>query len=58
LKRYYPEISIFFSLAPIAISLLINYQITKTYLRSDGKTKALFGLLETLQYAYQYYVVL
>jgi hypothetical protein len=58
LKRHYPEISVLFSLVSIAISLLINYQIAKTYLRSDGKTKALFGLRETLQFGYQYYIAL
>jgi hypothetical protein len=37
--------------------LKINYDIALQYLRSDGKTKALFGLLETLRYGFQYYLV-
>jgi len=35
----------------------INHDIALQYLRSDGKTKGLFGLVEILTYGYQYYLV-
>ena len=38
------------------MTITINIQIASEYLRVDGKTKALFGLIETLQFSYQYYV--
>lgn len=39
------------------MSIFINYQIAKEFNHVDGKTKALFGIKELLQYSYQYYVV-
>jgi hypothetical protein len=50
-------ISIVISLLSIASTLVINYFIAKEYLRSDGKTKALFGIKELYQFGYQYYIV-
>ena len=50
--------SILISIVSIATTLFINIQIAARYIRSDGKTKALFGIIELLQFGYQYYVVL
>lgn len=50
-------VSIALSLISIAITIIINLKIANAYLESDGKTKALFGLIEFLQFGYQYYVV-
>lgn len=48
-----------FSLALSCLSLIsttwINISIAKYYLRADGKTRALFGIIE-LTYGYQYWV--
>ena len=58
MKRNYLKISILLSIISIAITLFINNQIAKAYLKSQGKTKALFGLKELLQFGYQYYVAI
>lgn len=47
-------VSIALSLISIAITIIINLKIANAYLESDGKTKALFGLIEFLQFGYQY----
>jgi hypothetical membrane protein len=49
-------ISIIISVVSIIITTAINIRIANEYLRVDGKTKALFGLKEILQFSYQYYV--
>ena len=49
-------ISIIISVFSIIITLVINIKIANEYAQSDGKTKALFGLREFLQFSYQYYV--
>jgi Ca2+/Na+ antiporter len=58
LKKKYLDISILVSAISIIITLLINNQIAKEYIKSSGKTRALFGLKELLQFSYQYYVLL
>jgi hypothetical protein len=55
-KNQYFRISITLSIISILITILINFQIAKAYLSSDGKTKAFFGLSELLRFGYQYYV--
>jgi len=50
-------ISIILSLANIAMIIKINHDIAIRYLSSDGKTKALFGIIE-LQFNYKYYFIL
>lgn len=52
------QYSLILSLLSIATTVLINYLIAKEYLRSDGKTQALFGIKELLQFGYQYWVAL
>lgn len=56
MKNKYLKVSISLSIISMAISIFINIQITKEYLRSDGKTRALFGIKEYLEFGYQYYV--
>ena len=45
------------SIISIAITLFINHKIAETFLRADGKARAIF-LPELLVFGYQYYVVL
>ena len=56
LKNKSLYISIIISLISLIITIVINIRIANEYLRVDGKTKALFGLKEILQFSYQYYV--
>lgn len=48
--------SFILSLISICTTVVINYQIAEEYLRADPKTQALFGIIELLQFGYQYYV--
>ena len=57
-KRKYLETSISLSIVSIVITLFINYQIADEYLKSDGKTRALFGIKELYRFDYQYYVAI
>ena len=57
-RNKYLEVSISLSLISIIVTVFINSQIAKAYLKSDGKTRALFGLNELLQFGYQYYVII
>jgi hypothetical protein len=49
--------SIFLSLLCLIIILKINHDLSLRYLSSDGKTQALFGLVEILDYSYKYWFV-
>ena len=49
-------VSILISLMSIGVTIFINIDISKEYVRVDGKTRALFGIKELYQYGYQYYV--
>ena len=55
-KSFYISLSL--SILSIIFTVFINIQIAKEYLRVDGKTKALFGIKELLQFSYQYYVAI
>jgi len=57
-KNNYLIFSILLSFISISVTTFINIQMAKEYLRVDGKTKALFGIKELLQFGYQYYVVI
>jgi hypothetical protein len=39
----------------MAIIIKINMDIAHRYIQSDGKTRAIFGITETLVFYYQYY---
>lgn len=49
-------VSIILSVAGIISTLFINYNIAQTYAASDGKTKALFGIVEQTRFGYQFYL--
>lgn len=53
-KKLYSMISIFLSILCILIISWINAKISNQYLSSDGKTQALFGIVETLSFSYKY----
>lgn len=50
--------SILLSVVSLSLTVFINIQIAKEYLRVDRKTRALFGIKEQFQFTYQYYVVI
>jgi hypothetical protein len=58
-NRLHPKmfsfVSVILSGLCIAIIIKINIDIAHRYFQSDGKTKALFGITETLVFHYQYY---
>jgi uncharacterized membrane protein YdcZ (DUF606 family) len=56
-SKVYSLISVILSGLCIAIIIKINTDIAHRYLQSDGKTKALFGITETLVFYYQYYFI-
>ena len=55
-KNSYLKTSIILSIISISLSIIINIRIAREYLRSDGKTRALFGIKEVLLFGWQYYV--
>ena len=56
-KKLSSTISIILSILCILIITWINAKIANRYLSSDGKTKALFGIVETLSYSYKYWFI-
>jgi hypothetical protein len=56
LKKDYLSVSLAVSLLSIAITTYINIQIAQFYIKATGKTRALFGITELLNFGYQYYV--
>jgi hypothetical protein len=52
------SISIVLSIICIVLILLINYIIALRFNSADGKTQALFGIIELTNYSYKYYFVL
>jgi hypothetical protein len=57
-KNKYLLFSILVSIVSITSTIIINRQIANAYLTADGKTKALFGLIEYLQFGYQFYILI
>jgi hypothetical protein len=53
-KRYI-LISIILSLVSVATTLYINVELAVKYTRVDAKTKVMFGMIESLQFGYDYY---
>jgi hypothetical protein len=56
-KKLNSTISISLSLLCILIVIWINIKIANRYLSSDGKTQALFGIVELLCYSFKYWFV-
>jgi hypothetical protein len=56
-KSVLSKISILLSLVCIIVIIKINHDIALVYISSDGKTQALFGLVE-ISFYYKYYFIL
>lgn len=56
-RKLYSLISIIVSGLSLIIIIKINYDIAHRYLESDGKTQALFGLIEIANFYYKYYLI-
>jgi hypothetical protein len=54
-QKIYSLISVILNGLCIVIIIKINNDIAQRYLLSDSKTKALFGIIETLAFYHQYY---
>ena len=57
MRKYYNVVSSFISIAIILFLISINITIAEQYLKSDGKTKALFWLIE-FGFSFKYYFLL
>ena len=51
-------ISIVLSIVCLIVIMKINLDIAIRYLSSDGKTKALFGIIEITNFYYKYYFII
>lgn len=56
-KKLNSTISIILSILCILIIIWINIKIANRYLSSDGKTQALFGIVENLSFSYKYWFI-
>ena len=57
IRNKYSISSIGLSIICLIMTIQINHNIAQRYLSSDGKTQALFGIIETFNFYYQYYFV-
>ena len=57
MNKYYSIFSSLISIAVILILISINKTIALQYINADGKTKALFGIIE-LSYSFKYFFLL
>jgi hypothetical protein len=51
-------ISLTLGLISFAFVFYIDVEIATTYKHSDGKTQALFGLIEISRFSYKYFIIL
>lgn len=58
MKNTFSVLSIFLSCCLAAAVVRINNEIAAAYIATDGKGRALFGLIETLRFGYQYYFLI
>lgn len=56
-RKINSTISIVLSILCLLIITWINLKIANRYLSSDGKTQALFGIVEILSYSYKYWLI-
>jgi hypothetical protein len=56
-KPIFSIISILLSFANLIVIFKINHEIAVRFLTSDGKTRALFGIVEIAQFTYKYYFI-
>lgn len=56
MKKYkFSVLSIILSTVCIIAVIIVNQKIANQYILSDGKTRALFGIIEITQFSYKYY---
>ncbi len=56
MKKYrFSALSIILSIICMIAVIVVNQKIAELYLLSDGKTRALFGIIENVQFYYKYY---
>ena len=56
MKKYkFSVLSTILSTVCIIAVIIVNQKIANQYLLSDGKTRALFGIIEISQFSYKYY---
>jgi hypothetical protein len=56
MKKYrFSALSIILSIVCIIAVIVVNQKIAHQYLLSDGKTRAMFGIIEMAQFYYKYY---
>ncbi len=56
MKKYrFSALSIILSIVCMIAVIVVNQKIAELYLLSDGKTRALFGIIENVQFYYKYY---
>jgi len=56
LKNKFSIISLLLAFASIICTIFLNYRLAKLYIAADGKTRALFGIVEISNYAYKIWV--
>lgn len=58
LKNYkYSILSILISIACVVYLILLNYRLAQNYLQVDGKTRALYGIIELSWVVYKVYLI-
>ena len=51
-------LSTIFSVISVCALIYINIDIANRYVNADGKTQALFGIIELLEYSYRYLILI
>ncbi len=54
----YSMLSVVLGIVCIIAVVVVNQKIASQYVLLDGKTKALFGLAEILEFSYKYYFII
>jgi uncharacterized protein with ACT and thioredoxin-like domain len=57
MKNKFIILSLLFSITSIILTVKTNIDIVEAYLKADGKTKALFGIVEMV-YDYKYFFLI
>lgn len=58
MKNKFGLISLFLSLMVVILTIQTNLLIAETYISSNGKNKALFGIIELTNFSYKYFYIL
>ena len=57
-KNKFGLISLFLSIFVCLVTILLNVDIAERYQNADGKTRALFGIVEFLNFSWKYYLLI